>query len=138
MRLSRPCTAMADEQSSAAHIAVIEDDDLERGALGRLLQAGGFEPDLFDGAETFIAARPTRRWLCLVVDVQLGGMSGLELQRLLRAEGSTLPIIMTTANTSKAIRERAERAGCVAFLWKPFSGEALLALVESIAGQALP
>jgi FixJ family two-component response regulator len=81
---------MSDEQSPA-HVAVIEDDDLERGALGRLLQAGGFEPELFESAETFIASPPTRSWLCLVVDVHLTGMSGIDLQRKLRAEGSEVP-----------------------------------------------
>jgi FixJ family two-component response regulator len=53
-------------EQSQAHVGVIEDDDLERGALGRLLQAGGFEPALSESAETFIASRQTRSWLCLV------------------------------------------------------------------------
>jgi FixJ family two-component response regulator len=123
---------MSDEQSQP-HVGVIEDDDLERGALGRLLQAGGFEPALFESAETFIASRQTRSWLCLVVDVHLTGMSGIDLQRKLRDEGSAVPIIITTGNKADAIRERAEQAGCIAFLWKPFSGDAFLALVESIA-----
>jgi FixJ family two-component response regulator len=125
---------MSDEQSQP-HVGVIEDDDLERGALGRLLQAGGFEPALFESAETFIASRQTRSWLCLVVDVHLTGMSGIDLQRKLRDEGSAVPIIITTGNKADAIRERAEQAGCIAFLWKPFSGDAFLALVEAIADQ---
>jgi FixJ family two-component response regulator len=123
---------MSDGQRGA-RVAVIEDDDLERGALGRLLQAGGFESDLFESAETFMVSRQNRIWLCLVIDVNLTGMSGIELQWKLRAEGSEVPIIMTTGNRSDAIRARAERAGCVAFLWKPFSADAILALVGSIA-----
>jgi FixJ family two-component response regulator len=123
---------MSDEQSPV-YVAVIEDDDLERGALGRLLQAGGFEPDLFDSAETFMAWRQSRSWLCLVVDVNLTGMSGIDLQQTLRAEGSAVPIIMTTGNKAEAIRERAERAGCDGFLWKPFSAQAMLSLLGSIA-----
>jgi FixJ family two-component response regulator len=114
-------------------VAVIEDDDLERNALGRLLQAGGFEPALFESAETFIASRQNRKWLCLVVDVNLTGMSGIDLQRQLRAEGSEVPIIMTTGNRTDAILERADRAGCAAFLWKPFSADVILALVGLIA-----
>jgi FixJ family two-component response regulator len=121
------------DQQSPAYVAVIEDDDLERGALGRLLQAGGFEPALFESAETFIASRPTRSWLCLVVDVHLPGMSGIDLQRKLRAEGSEVPIIVTTGNKADAIRERAEQAGCLAFMWKPFDADGILALVGSIA-----
>jgi FixJ family two-component response regulator len=119
-----------------AHVAVIEDDDLERRALGRLLRSGGFEPVLFDNAESFMASRQNRTWLCLVVDVHLTGMSGIELQHKLRAEGSVVPIIMTTGNKTDAIRERAEQAGCVGFLWKPFSADAILALVGSIADRA--
>jgi FixJ family two-component response regulator len=121
-----------------ARVAVIEDDDLERGALGRLLQAGGFEPDLFDSAERFIASRQNRTWLCLVVDVNLTGMSGIDLQRKLRAEGFEVPIIITTGNKTDAIRERAEKAGCAAFLWKPFSAVDILTLVGSIAGRTHP
>jgi FixJ family two-component response regulator len=129
-------TAMADHESGAL-VAVIEDDDLERGALGRLLQAGGFEPALFESAETFIASRQNRLWRCLVVDVHLTGMSGIDLQRMLRDEGSDVPIIMTTGNKAEAIRESAERGGCAAFLWKPFSADAILALVGSIGDRPL-
>jgi FixJ family two-component response regulator len=128
---------MSDDQGPA-HVAVIEDDDLERGALGRLLQAGGFEPGLFESAETFIASEQKRTWLCLVVDVNQTGMSGIDLQQTLRAQGSAVPIIMTTGNKADAIRERAERIGCVAFLWKPFSAEALLSLLGSIADRPHP
>jgi FixJ family two-component response regulator len=113
-------------------VAVIEDDNVSRAALGRLLRAGGFDPALFDSAETFIAARPDRPWLCLIVDVQLTGMSGIDLQRRLRGEGSKVPIIITTGNRGDLIRERAEQAGCEAFLWKPVSPDGLLAVLASI------
>ena len=125
------------ERQTGALVAVIEDDDLERTALGRLLQAGGFEPDLFDSAETFIAVGQNRQWLCLVVDVNLTGMSGIDLQRKLRAEGSRVPIIVTTGKRVEATRETAERAGCVGFLWKPFTADAILTLVGSIADRPL-
>ena len=74
---------MVDERQPAV-VGVIEDDAVSRGALGRLLQAGGFEPALFDSAETFVASPRNRQWLCLIVDVQLTGMSGVDLQRQLR------------------------------------------------------
>jgi FixJ family two-component response regulator len=125
---------MRDDQVTTL-VAVIEDDDLERGALGRLLQADGFEPALFDSAEAFVASALDRRWLCLVVDVQLTGMSGLDLQWKLRNERSEVPIIVITGNRADAVRERAEQAGCVAFLVKPFSADAILGLVEAIAGR---
>jgi FixJ family two-component response regulator len=124
---------MLDETRRPGPVAVIEDDDMSRHAIGRLLQAGGFEPALFDSAETFLAAPPSRNWLCLIVDVQLPGMSGIDLQRTVRSENTVLPIIITTGNRTDAIRERAQQAGCEAFLLKPFSSETILSLLESLA-----
>jgi FixJ family two-component response regulator len=113
-------------------VAVIEDDEVSRHAIGRLLMAGGFESALFESAESFIAATPAP-WLCLIVDVQLTGISGIDLQQRLRASGSALPIIVTTGARDDRIRERAEEGGCVAFLLKPYSPDAVLALLDSIA-----
>ena len=114
-------------------VAVIEDDDSARSALGRLLQAGGFEPALFASAETFLAFRPDHTWLCVIADVQLPGMSGLDLQRRLRSEGSEIPIVVITANRAELVRERAHQEGCTAFLEKPFCGSTILTLLGSIA-----
>jgi FixJ family two-component response regulator len=116
-------------------VAVIEDDDTARIALGRLLDAAGFELALFADAESFLAARQNRAWTCLIVDVQLPGMSGIDLQRTLRSEGSEAPVIIITARETDAIRERAERAGCAAFLSKPFEGDTILALLGSLASR---
>jgi FixJ family two-component response regulator len=123
---------MVDERSPAL-VGVIEDDQIARAALGRVLQAGGFEPALFDSAEAFISSRPPAALLCLIVDVHLTGMSGIDLQRKLHSEGSAVPIIITTGNQADVIRQRAQDAGCVAFLWKPFSAETILSLLASIA-----
>jgi len=123
----------SDAASRQRPVAVIEDDDAARSALGRLLTIGGFETALFDSAETFIAAGASSPWLCLIVDVQLTGMSGIDLQQRLRSEGSQVPVIVITANRASVVRERAERAGCLAFLCKPFSGTAILGLLGSIA-----
>ena len=115
-------------------VAIVEDDAIARNALGRLLNAGGFEPALFDSAETFMAERH-RGWLCVIADVQLTGMSGIELQRTLRSEASPVPVIVITGQRADAVRERAERAGCLAFLSKPFSGTAILTLLETLSRQ---
>jgi FixJ family two-component response regulator len=123
------------DETRLRRVAVIEDDDVARSALARLLHVGGFETALFDSAETFIASSGASPWLCLIVDVQLTGMSGLDLQVRLRAEGSDVPVIVITANPADVVRERAERAGCAAFLCKPFSGTAILHLLASIADQ---
>jgi FixJ family two-component response regulator len=126
---------MLDERSPAL-VAVIEDDQITRAALGRVLQVGGFEPALFDSAEAFILSPPTAALLCLIVDVQLPGMSGLDLQMKLRSEGFEVPVIIVTGKRVHAIRERAEQAGCAAFLWKPFSAQTILALLASIGRQS--
>lgn len=116
-------------------VAVVEDDASARNALGRLLEAGGFETALFDSAESFIASRPPRECLCLVLDINLTGMSGIELQRRLHAEGSRVPIVMITGSRADIVRDHAERVGCLAFLLKPFSGESLLGVLTSLADQ---
>ena len=120
------------DDGTAAPVAVIDDDAAARSALGRLLHVAGFEPALFDSAESFIGAPASRAWLCLIVDVQLGGMSGIDLQHRLRAQGSDVPVIVITGNRTDRIRERAEENGCAAFLWKPFTGDAILTVLASL------
>ena len=112
-------------------VAVVEDDAPARTALGRLLRAVGFEPALFDSAEAYLDASPAP--LCIVVDVQLPGISGIELQSRLRAAGSAPPIIVTTANYEPGTRERAEQNGCTRFFLKPVDGSALLSTIASLA-----
>ena len=112
-------------------VAVVEDDDALRKALGRLLLAAGFDPALFSSAEAYIEARPTP--VCVVVDVTLRGMSGLELQERLRRLGTAPAIIMLTGGDDAGIRERAEQNGCAGFFQKPLDGNTLIATIESIA-----
>lgn len=125
---------MTDESSPL--VAVVEDDAPSRAALGRLLRAGGFEPALFPSAEAFIDTPLERNPLCLILDIQLGGISGVDLQRRLRAAGSVVPIIVITALREESLRNRAEQAGCTAFLWKPFAATALLGAIAGIAGKS--
>jgi FixJ family two-component response regulator len=114
-------------------VVVVEDDDMSRAALGRSLRAGGFEPALFESAETFFVSRLDRVPFCVIVDVHLTGMSGLDLQDRLRRQQREVPVIVTTADRTQAIRERAQQAGCAAFVWKPFSGETILDVLASMA-----
>lgn len=114
-------------------VAVVEDDTVSRRTLGRVLQIGGFEPLLFESAEAFLSSPPARDLLCLILDVQLTGMSGIDLQHELRQAGSTVPVIVTTGNRQPAIERRAEDQGCRKVLWKPFSSVALLTLLDAIA-----
>src|ERR1044072_3668723 len=105
---------MADEEIPAL-VAVVEDDAPLRISIARLLRARGFEPALFHSAEEFVEAPPARSPLCLILDVNLGGMSGIDLQRHLRQRGSALPIIVTTGRREDGIRDSAEATGCTAF-----------------------
>src|SRR4051812_516698 len=89
-------------------VAVVEDDTPSRVALGRLLRAGGFDAVLYESAEALMAAPPERTPLCLVVDVHLTGMSGIDLQARLRDAGSSVPVIVTTANREAAVQDRAK------------------------------
>ena len=125
-------------ESRPGLVAVIEDDDIARTALGRLLDAAGFEHALFESAETFLASKRNHGWVCLIVDVHLSGMSGIDLQWTLRSEGSQAPVIIITAEATDAIRARAEQTGCAAFLAKPFLGETVVALLASFATRPRP
>jgi len=122
---------MAQQQTSAT-VAVVEDDASCRIALGRLLRAEGFQTELFDSAEAYMHAPHTPPPLCVIVDIRLPGISGLELQRQLQATGTPTPVIVTTAAHEHAIRARAERNGCAAFFSKPVDTEALLATIVQL------
>src|SRR3954469_23233341 len=124
---------MIEARSPALVVAIVEDDPALRSALGRLLRSEGFEPALFDSAEAYISAPPRPAPLCIILDVQLPGISGLQLQQRLREAGDAQPIIMTTGAAAGSIRERAERHGCVGFFSKPFEGRALLSAIATLA-----
>jgi len=120
-------------RSAPLRVAVVEDDAPSRAALGRVLRAAGFEAALFDSGEAFVASPPDPSLLCLILDIHLTGMSGTDLQTRLRDAGSAVPVIITTANDEEAVRTRAERCGCVAFLRKPFDSATLLRVIASIS-----
>lgn len=112
------------------NIAVVDDDESVRRALGRLLRAAGFQPVDYPSAEQFLEERQRVRTDCLVLDIQLGGMSGLDLQRKLATSSTAPPVILITAGEDPGTSEEARRAGCVAFFRKPVPGEPLLTAVR--------
>jgi FixJ family two-component response regulator len=116
---------------SAPLVVLIDDDAGERKALGRVLKAGGFETAMYASAEEFLAYPPSESPVCLLLDVQLEGMSGLDLQARLNADASPVPVIMITASRDERVRARAEESGCIAFLRKPFAGRLLLDIVRT-------
>ena len=113
-------------------VAVVEDDPASQKTLARVLRMGGYEAALYASAEEFLSSPPKSSPIGLLLDVHLSGMSGLDLQRRLRDEGSTIPVIIITAFDDLRSREQAERLGCVAYLRKPCEAETILALLRRL------
>ena len=120
---------MAEDGSSV--IAIVDDDELMRGALRGLLKEAGFEARAFPSAEEFLASEQPRQTACLIADVRMPGMSGLDLQARLNADAIRIPIIFITAHGDARLRLQAMRAGAVEFLAKPFDHEVLLETVRA-------
>ena len=114
-------------------VVVVEDDPDSQKTLARVLRAGGYEAAVYASAEEFLSSPPQSSPIGLLLDVHLSGMSGLDLQRRLRNEGSTIPVIIITAFDDARSREQAERVGCVAYLRKPCEAETILALLRRLA-----
>ena len=108
-------------------VALVEDDPSLLTGLGRLLSAQGFETERFTSAEAFLDAVGASNASCLILDIHLGGMSGIELQNRLTANGSTIPIIFMTATDDEVTQQEAVEAGCIAYLRKPFLARLLMA-----------
>jgi FixJ family two-component response regulator len=112
-------------------IAVVDDDAAVREAVQSLLRSVGFRAAAFASAQDFLQSGRLPETACLIVDVRMPRMSGLELQQRLRTAQDPRPIIFITAHGDAETRTRALRAGAVAFLDKPFSDEALLRAVQA-------
>jgi len=104
------------------YVAVVDDDDNFCRSLARLLRAAGMQSITYASAEAFLADTKHPRFDCLVLDVNLGGMSGIELGRRLVDEGRFAPFICITSHDHPGVREDAEAAGCSAFLRKTDAG----------------
>jgi FixJ family two-component response regulator len=112
-------------------ISVVDDDESVRRTTTLLIESFGFRAAAFESAETFLRSGHLQDTSCLIVDVQMPGMNGLQLQDHLAAAGCGIPIIFITAYESKDSRQRAMQAGAAAFLGKPFSDEQLLQIIRS-------
>jgi FixJ family two-component response regulator len=113
-------------------IAIVEDDPSMLKGLNRLLSAHGFRVQMFTSAEEFLSGIRSCEAKCLVVDIHLGGISGIDLKRRLASCGSDFPVIFMTANDNEATRQDAFRAGCVAYLRKPFLAGLLIEAINSV------
>lgn len=114
-------------------VAVVDDDESLCRALSRLLRAEGMSAVTYHSAAAFLADTAKPRFDCLVLDIQLGGMSGIELHRQLNATGSTPPVIYVTAHDEPGAREEAQAAGCAAYFSKTDPGEAVLQAIRRAA-----
>lgn len=111
-------------------IAVVDDDGAVRAALDNLLQSLGLGVAAFASAEEFLASPACLSAACLIADVQMPGMSGIDLQRHLAASGNRVPIILVTAFPKENVRVQAEREGAYGYFAKPFEGRQLIACIE--------
>ena len=112
-------------------ISVVDDDDSVRESLGGLIRSVGFAVKVFASAEEFLNSDHLRNTHCLILDVRMPGMNGLELQRQLAASDRKIPIIFITAHGDEEVRSRALNGGAVDYLLKPFSEEALLNAIDA-------
>jgi FixJ family two-component response regulator len=120
-------------------VAVVDDDFALRKATATLLSALGYCTELFASGEAFLDAAMRSEASCLIVDIQLGDISGVELGHQLAATGFTFPIIFMTASDDDTLRRRATQLGCVAYLRKPFPADELIdAIVKAIGPVSTP
>lgn len=115
-------------------ISVVDDDESVRRTMTLLIESFGFRAAAFESAESFLTSSQKHGTSCLVLDVRMPNMNGLQLQRELAAAGCSIPIIFITAYDDKESRRRAMQAGAVAFLGKPFSDDQLLQTLRSALG----
>ena len=112
-------------------IAIIDDDESMRDSTKDLLDAAGFAAATFPSAESFLESDRRRSAACLVTDVRMPGMTGLELHQDLVASGTDIPTILITAYPDDRVRARARKAGIVCYLIKPFTPDELLQCIRS-------
>jgi FixJ family two-component response regulator len=112
-------------------VALVEDDDSYRVAVQRLLKSAGFSVQLFASAEDFLRSGRQHETGCLITDIRMPGMSGLDLQAKLNADRCLIPTIFITAHGDEDMRLQAMRGGAVKFMVKPFDGETLLESVRA-------
>ena len=115
-------------------IAIVDDDDAVREALFDLLQVEGLAARTFEGGAVFLADEAADGFDCVITDVRMPEIDGLELQRRLRARGSSMPVIFITSSMDEATRARARRGGAAAWFTKPVADEELLDALRAALG----
>lgn len=114
-----------------AMIAIIDDDDEVRVATENLVRSYGLDAHTFSSAEAFLESAALDETACLITDVQMPGMSGIDLQNALQRRGCDVPMIFITAFPEERLRRQAVASGALGFLTKPFDTRALMACVDT-------
>ena len=117
-------------------ISIIDDDASVRLATNRLVRSLGYITHAFASADEFLRSPQVNATSCVIADIHMPGMDGVELQSYLRAQGSRLPIIFITAFPDESIRARALEGGAVCFLAKPFDATTLIKCLDVALGEA--
>ena len=112
-------------------VAIVDDDESVRDTTKDLLDSAGLSAATFDSAESFLQSKGTCAIRCLIADMRMPGMTGLELHSRLAAAGTPIPTVLITAYPDERERARALKTGVICFLAKPFSAEDLLACIET-------
>jgi FixJ family two-component response regulator len=112
-------------------ISIIDDDVSVRIAISRLVRSLGYLAHAFASADDFLKSQHVHDTWCAIADVQMPGMTGIEMQELLKVQGRSLPIIFVTAFPEENIRARALKEGAIDFLSKPFDGTKLIECIDS-------
>jgi FixJ family two-component response regulator len=112
-------------------ISIVDDDDSLRNSLDNLIRSVGFRAQGFPSAEAFLSSNQVHDTACLILDVRLPGMNGLELQRRIVAANWRIPVIFITSHADGDARARALEAGAVDYLYKPFREEELLNAIDA-------
>ena len=120
--------------SARSRISVVDDDQSVRESLPELLREFGFAASAFSSAEEFLASDDLARTQCLVLDIAMPGMTGLELQQELSRRPTQIPIVFITAQWDEALRARVLKLGAIECLFKPFSDSGILGAVNAALG----
>lgn len=121
-------------ENSPGTVAVVDDDPSMRRSVERLLNANGFTTEGYPSAESFLSLARIQLIRCIVLDIHLGGMSGIELWHHLKHAGASIPVIFMTAVEDETLEREAVDAGCIAYLRKPFPAESLITAVKRALG----
>ena len=119
-------------------VFIVDDDASVGKALGRLLRCAGYEVEVFNAAAQYLARSAPQLPACLVVDIRMPGMTGVELQRRIAGTQLALPIVFITGHGDEVVRDQSLAAGAVDVLYKPVDDRALLAAIDRALERSIP